>query len=860
MHFSTVTRRRVASAIAASMVFGSVPAGATTYELRQPLQGVAAPASAADVSATPGSLTFSSLIAGQSSTQDVTFNNAGGTAAPVARVLPTAPFSMTDNCGDSLAPGSSCSATVTYAPTAAGAHVSTAGIAGASVSLSGQAVAPQPTAVLSGAAGANTAVASNLGQVGLTAGAVTRYVYLRNTGSSGTLSSAINLTSGSGAFSIASVWATRDDEYNWSSANCQGSGNALTECTAPADGSSSAGHKHLRVEVRFDPSVAGPDSATLSFAHNGSTESPVSVVLTGEGTEPQPTATVSGTSGSNTTFNADLGKQSTTAGMVKRFVYLRNTGGQGILKSDVKMTSGTGAFTVVSVWATRDDDYNWSSPNCKGSGSALTECTANADGSSVNGHRHLRVEVGFDPSVVGTDTATLELAHNGTNSSPIQVTLTGEGITPPPVVALSGAAGSTTTFNTDMGKQSVTSGAVKRYVYLRNTGSTGILTSDVKLTSTSGAFTIASVWATRDDEYNWSSAGCQGSGNTLTACTAPADASSGSGHKHLRIELAFDPSVIGVDPGATLELKHNGASGSPITLSLTGEGISPPPSVALSGTTGSTTTVNTNLGQQGINAGAVIRSVYLRNTGTSGILKSDVKLTNTSGAITIDNVWTIGDSGGNWAWVSCGTGNTRSQCSAAVDASNSSGHKHLRIDLRFDPSVAAPDSARLELAHNGTPTGPITVDFTAEGIDPPPTAVLSGTTGSTTAFDSNMGTVNAASGSVTRSVYLRNTATTGILTSDITVTGGNGAFTIVSVWAIGDSGGNWSGASGCAGSSSARTACSANADGSSSGHKHLRVDLRFDPVAVGSEQATLEFKHNGSNGSPTTVTLTGSGS
>jgi probable HAF family extracellular repeat protein len=73
------------------------------------------------LSVTPMALTFSSLLVGKhSAAQPVTVNNTGPTAFGFNPMAVTGDFSQTNNCGVSLAAGSSCAIQIAFTPTAPG--------------------------------------------------------------------------------------------------------------------------------------------------------------------------------------------------------------------------------------------------------------------------------------------------------------------------------------------------------------------------------------------------------------------------------------------------------------------------------------------------------------------------------------------------------------------------------------------------------------------------------------------------------------------------------------------------------------------------------------------------------------------
>ncbi|HEV3172656.1 MAG TPA: glycoside hydrolase family 3 C-terminal domain-containing protein, partial [Actinocrinis sp.] len=81
---------------------------------------------AANLSASPSSLTFAAQNVGSTSgAQSVTISNTGNAAAAISSVTAGGDYAETNTCGSSLAAGSSCSASVTFTPTAAGTRTGT---------------------------------------------------------------------------------------------------------------------------------------------------------------------------------------------------------------------------------------------------------------------------------------------------------------------------------------------------------------------------------------------------------------------------------------------------------------------------------------------------------------------------------------------------------------------------------------------------------------------------------------------------------------------------------------------------------------------------------------------------------------
>ena len=80
--------------------------------------------------ASTASLSFGDIAVGSSSSsQAVTVNNPGTTAASISSVSASANFSQTNNCGSSLAAGASCTVNVTFTPTTGGSLTGTLSVA-----------------------------------------------------------------------------------------------------------------------------------------------------------------------------------------------------------------------------------------------------------------------------------------------------------------------------------------------------------------------------------------------------------------------------------------------------------------------------------------------------------------------------------------------------------------------------------------------------------------------------------------------------------------------------------------------------------------------------------------------------------
>jgi hypothetical protein len=121
------------------------------------------------LSASPSSVSFGSVPAGSTSgAQAVTVSNPGSSAASVSLVSVSGPFSQSNTCGSSIAAGGSCTVSVKFAPT-------TAGAASGTLSVASSAPGSPLTAALSGT-GTTTSTNLALGKPATASGYTQGYV------------------------------------------------------------------------------------------------------------------------------------------------------------------------------------------------------------------------------------------------------------------------------------------------------------------------------------------------------------------------------------------------------------------------------------------------------------------------------------------------------------------------------------------------------------------------------------------------------------------------------------------------------------------------------------------------------------
>ena len=278
------------------------------------------PYPASGVTASPGALSFGSVVTGTTSAaQTVTVANPTGSAAAVSSIAATGDFSQTNTCGSSIAANGSCTVSVKFAPTATGARTGTltvnAGGVTNTVSLTGTGTAPGP--VLNAAPASLSFAGTDVG--------------------SSSAAQAVTVTnSGTSAASVSGVTATGD----FSQTN---------NCSSVAAGSA------CTVNVTFKPTASGTRTGTLTVTSNAN-NSPATVSLTG--------------SGIGATTNLALGATMTDSGSTQSYVPSNTNDGNTStywestdnafpqwLEADLGSAQTVGSITLdlppSSSWATR---------------------------------------------------------------------------------------------------------------------------------------------------------------------------------------------------------------------------------------------------------------------------------------------------------------------------------------------------------------------------------------------------------------------------------------------------------------------------------------------------------------------------
>lgn len=333
-----------------------------------------------------GVLQFGQVTSGQSTSQTLTVTNpvnaTAGTSITVRRIRSEAPFLTTTDCGQPLAPGQSCTITVTYAPVYQ-VTGSTALLTGRSDSSnvtieSDASNAPQFVA-LSGQAAPITSSAASSG------GALQTYSL-----SQSSLTFANTAVGGSSPAQLIELANMGTTTVHIQKLITSTGFVATSNCTTLSVGSI------CNIAVNYQPQLTGTTAGTLEI-QSDAVASLEFVTLVGTG---------SAASVSLTPQSIDFGRVLVAASS-SQFATLTNTGAVSVTMNSVAVTGANFSLATSSSSATP-------CPAAGGTLSAGASCT---------------VAVVFTPSATGTLRGTLSVATSAT-SLPLLVALSGVGTQP----------------------------------------------------------------------------------------------------------------------------------------------------------------------------------------------------------------------------------------------------------------------------------------------------------------------------------------------------------------------------------------------------------------------------------------------
>jgi subtilase family serine protease len=691
-------------------------------------------------------------------------------------------FSQTNTCGASLAVSASCTVTVTFKPTVAGALMATLNFAdnaansAQTVALSGTGTVPSTISV-SVSPSSLTFPSTNVG-----ASSAMQVVTFTNTGTA-----SVSLTSSP---TLTGTYAT----LFHGASSCGGNATLAPGASCLSD-------------YTFVPTAAGTFSATLTF-NDTAPNSPQTLTLSGTGAN-GPAASFSptsltfastnvGVSSATQSFtltntgNAALALTSIITGGANPSSFIQNNncgtisaGGSCTVTVTFKPTatgalsatlsfadnaantpqtvalSGTGATPTISLStaslafastavgassATQNVTLtNTGTAAVVLSGIAIigTNATSFTDtttcGASLAASSSCIVSVTFKPSANGSLSASLSFADNAANS-PQAVALSGTGTAP--TVTLSAA-------NLTFAATNTGASAAAQTVTLTNTGTAALTLSGIIITGTNAtSFTDTTT--------------CGASLAISASCT---------------VSVTFKPSAAGA-LSASLSFADN-ATNSPQAVTLSGTGNAPAVSLSPTSLAFASTIVSSSSATQGIT---------LKNTGTAALTLSGITI------------------GGSNATSFSQTNN----CGTSLAASAS-----CTVTVTFKPAAGGALTASLGVADNATGS-PQSVTLSGSGVVPAPIVTLS--VASLSFPVTAVSAVNNVSYSPAQAITLTNT--------------GNAALSISSIALGGTTPKSFAQINNCPATLAVAAGCTAL--------------VRFSPTASGSLSATLVFSDNAS--------------
>jgi len=608
--------------------------------------------------------------------------NIGDATLSLSKIQVTGPnsgdFTLTNNCGSSLAASAQCTLAVTFAPSAAGTRT-------ASVGFTDNAAGSLQTLSLSG-----TGTAPGVGLSATTLAFGSQPV--------GTSSPAQTLTltnNGNSVLGITSLVVTGNNPGDFpETTTCAGTVAAGGSCTT---------------SLTFTPTASGSRSATLTIADNAS-DSPQTISLTGTGASAAPAVSLSASS-------LAFASQAVSTTSAAQAIVLTNTGNASLTLTSISVTganpsdfaqtntcgsslaangtcainvtftpaapgtrtaavtiadsatgspqgvslTGTGSGPVVGLSLSSltfgSQSIGVASPaqtvtlsNLGNASLSITSIIAtgadpgdfsvtNTCGSSVAAGGNCAISVTFTPAAAGTRTAAVSISDNAAGS-PQAVGLTGAGLSGQ--ISLSP---SSLTFTS----QNVGTTSAGQTVTLSNTGNASLTITSISITG-----------ANAGDFFETNNCGSSLAQGTNCA-----------------IQVTFTPTAP-LTRTASIGIADN-LTGSPQTVSLTGTGAGP---------MASATPSSLVFGNQAVNSKSSSQTVTLTNSGNASLTITGISITGANGA----------------------DFSQTNTCGSAVAAGGG-----CSIAVTFTPSASGTRTASLSIADNATAGSPQAVSLTGTG-------------------------------------------------------------------------------------------------------------------------------------------------
>lgn len=363
----------------------------------------------------------------------------------------------------------------------------------------------------------------------------------------------------------------------------------FTVTTAPASTINPGGSTNL--VVTFNPSDSGVRNAMISIENDDANEDPYNFAIQGTGTEPEINVVGNGVNivdGDTTPQAADFtsfGTTDVTSGTITKTFTIQN-----LNSANMALTVGAITFS-----GTNAADFS----------------VTTAPASSVAVNSSTTFIVTFNPSGLGTRTATINIANSDIDENPYNFAIEGIGADPEinlqgnGVNIVDGDTTPTTADWTDFGGTAVAGGIITRTFTIQN-----LNTATMPLTV--GSITFSGTHA-----------------GEFSVTTAPASSVAVNGST--TFVVTFNPNGNGLRT-ATMNIANNDSDENPYNISIQGTGESTEIDVrgnSISITSGSTSTSTSNytdFGSTDITSGTITRTFYIHNTGSTVLNLSSISI------------------------------------------------------------------------------------------------------------------------------------------------------------------------------------------------------------------------------------------
>ena len=414
----------------------SITAGSSPLTVT--LSGTSA-ASGGSASASPSSISWGTVAVGNAGGQKVaTLTNSGSSAITIDSIGLTgtnagdfAVFSKT--CGSTLAASASCTANIIFKPTASGTRTATLNFTDSAGN------SPQQIALTGGSGGSTGSVTASPASISFGTVQTSSTSASQNVTVSNGTSSAVTL-SGAG------ITGTDAGDFAVTSTNCGSSLSASATCTASID---------------FKPAVTGTLTASWSVT-SSSSSTPLIVALSGTGSSGSGSGSAVASPATVSFGTSPVGTPTATFS-----VTLKN--------------NGTSSFSMTGISVTGADpsDFEETKQTCGTGLAAGGECV---------------ISLIFDPTAIGTRTATLSVSDTAGNS-PQTVALTGTGAAAPTTTLTfnpSSQSWGSQTIGTTVTKTFTLTAGGSGTLSFNSFGFTGVDSGDFSITANSCGSTLAS--------------------------------------------------------------------------------------------------------------------------------------------------------------------------------------------------------------------------------------------------------------------------------------------------------------------------------------------------------------------------------